>query len=146
MAGVGVMFAEVIQLLLLALPVAWAAWTVTKEEIFRELREYCSSRTKICATVFQRKFYYVWTCEYCFSHCVAVLVLALTQFKLLYDDWRGYLVSGPALVFVANVYMSLYSRLRVDIRKERATADLVEKSPRPDIKLSPSESLIKRSS
>jgi len=120
---------DLLNLFLLALPIAWAAWTVTKEEVFRELRDYCSSRTKICQSIFQRKFYYVWTCEYCFSHYVTVVFLIVTQFKLVFDDWRGYLVSGPALVCVANVYMSLYNRLRVDLRKERATAELVEKMP-----------------
>ena len=46
--------------------------------------------------------------------------------RLVFDDWRGYLVGFVALVWVANVYMNLYHRLRVDIRKERATADKTE--------------------
>ena len=36
-------------------------------------------------------------------------------------------MSIPALVWVANVYMSLYQRVRVDIRKERAVADDAQK-------------------
>jgi hypothetical protein len=128
------MLLPVLQLFLLALPIAWAAWTVTKEEIFREVQNYCSEQNRICRGLVVRKFFYVWTCEYCLSHYVTILFLVITQFKLVFDDWRGYLVSGPALVcvanvYVANVYMSLYSRLRVDIRKERATANLVEKAP-----------------
>jgi hypothetical protein len=140
------MLTDLASLFLLALPVAWAAWTVTKEEIFHELRDYCARRSKACGRIFQRKFFYVWTCEYCFSHYVTAVVLALTQFKLLFDDWRGYLVSGPALVCVANVYMSLYSRLRVDIRKDRAAADFVEQAPRQDLKLANPEPLGRLSS
>jgi hypothetical protein len=44
--------------------------------------------------------------------------LALTRFKLLYQDWRGYPVAFFALVWVANQYMSIYNRLRLDIREE----------------------------
>ena len=73
-----------------------------------------------------RKFFYLFTCEYCFSHWVTVAFLIVTRYKLLLDDWRGYLLSLFAVVFVANIYMSLYSRLRVDIRSEKAAADLKE--------------------
>ena len=67
----------------------------------------------------QRKFFYVFTCEYCFSHYVTAVFLAVTGYRLLLDDWRGYLVSFFALVGMANAYMSLFGRLRVDIRSER---------------------------
>ena len=50
--------------------------------------------------------FYIFTCEYCFSHYVTILFLLLTNFRLLYDDWRGYVVSGFSLVWVANHYMS----------------------------------------
>ena len=39
---------QVVTLLLLALPVACIAWTVTHEEIFREPREYCVKKSKTC--------------------------------------------------------------------------------------------------
>jgi hypothetical protein len=35
------------------------------------------------------------------------------------DDWRGVLIAGFALVWIANVYMSLYNFLRIDIKKEK---------------------------
>ena len=57
--------------------------------------------------------------QYCFSHYVAALVLLVTRFKLLFNDWRGYSIAFFALVWVANQYTSLYSRLRLDIKKER---------------------------
>ena len=117
---------DVLRLLLLALPVAWVAWTVTKEEVFREVREFCTDRSKNCRALATRKFFYLFTCEYCFSHWCALGFQAVFQFKLVFDDWRGYVVAYAGLVCVANAYMSLYQRLRVDIRKERATADKVE--------------------
>ena len=43
----------------------------------------------------------------------------MTGYRLLLDDWRGYLISFFAVVGVANAYMSLFGRLRVDIRSER---------------------------
>ncbi len=106
-------------LLLLALPVACIAWTVTHEEIFREPREWCERRSKHARHVLARKFFYVFTCEYCFSHWVTMAMLVITRYTLLYDGWRGYLVAGFALVAVANVYMALYARIRLDLKHER---------------------------
>jgi hypothetical protein len=37
---------------------------------------------------------------------------------MLYVGWRGYLISWFALVWVANVYMSFFNRLRLDIKHE----------------------------
>lgn len=117
---------QIITLFLLAIPIACIAWTVTHEEIFREPREFCVRKSNICRAWYQRKFFYLFTCEYCFSHYVAAIFLFITQYRLLYDDWRGYLVGGFALVWVANQYMSLYNRLRLDIKSERAEAELKE--------------------
>jgi len=36
---------------------------------------------------------------------------------MLYDGWRGYLVSWFALVWVANFYMSGFNRLRLEIKQ-----------------------------
>jgi hypothetical protein len=46
-------------------------------------------------------------------------MLLITDYKLLMDNWSGYLIAGFALVWIANVYMSLYNFLRIDIKKER---------------------------
>lgn len=109
---------NLIALFVIAIPVACIAWTVTHEEIFREPREWCEKRSKAAHTSFVRKFYYVFTCEYCFSHYVAALVLAVTGYRLLFDDWRGYAVAGFSLVWIANIYMSVFGRLRLDIKYE----------------------------
>ncbi|PYX28476.1 MAG: hypothetical protein DMG77_15490 [Acidobacteria bacterium] len=105
-------------LLMLAIPVACIAWTVTHEEIFREPRDYCKRQTSETGSLWRRKFFYLFTCEYCFSHYVAAIFLAITRFQMLYTGWRGYLVALFALVWVANQYMSIYNRLRLDIKHE----------------------------
>jgi hypothetical protein len=110
---------QLVWLLVLALPIACIAWTVTHEEVFREPREWCAARTKDCRHLVQRKFFYLFTCEFCFSHWVTAFFLVLTRYTLLYDGWRGYLIAEFSLVWVANFYMSFFGRLRLDIRRER---------------------------
>ncbi len=44
----------------------------------------------------------------------------------MFEDWRGYLVAGFSLVWIANVYMSLFARLRQDIKKEKAEISAIE--------------------
>ncbi len=111
-------------LVLLALPIACISWTVTHEEVFREPREWCKSKSQDCNKVVQRKFFYLFTCEYCLSHYVTALVLVITRFTLLYDGWRGYVLAEFALVWLANVYMSFFNRLRLDIKQENVSIAL----------------------
>jgi hypothetical protein len=101
-----------LEILILAAMVASIAWTVTHEEIFREPREYCEKRIKTCCSLPEKKFFYLFTCEYCFSHYVTALVLFITQKQLMFTDWRGYLVAFFTIVAIANVYMTLYFILR----------------------------------
>lgn len=118
---------QIIWLFVLALPIACIAWTVTHEEVFREPREFCVKRSQEGKTLLTRKFFYLFTCEYCFSHYVTIFMLIITRYTLLFSDWRGYIISGFALVWIANVYMSLYALIKVDIKKERIIAKLEEK-------------------
>jgi hypothetical protein len=118
---------QLMWLFILALPVACVSWTITHEEIFREPREYCLRQSKEASSAWRRKIFYMFTCEYCFSHYVTILFLAISQFQLLLDDWRGYLLAGFAIVWIANVYMSLYGYLRVDLKKERLETSLEER-------------------
>ena len=115
-------------LFILAIPIASVAWTVTHEEVFREPRDWCKSKSEVCNQLLKRKFFYLFTCEYCFSHYVTIVFLFLTRFRLLYEDWRGYLVSGFALVWVANIYMNIYARIRLDIKRERVEIAVQEKA------------------
>ena len=105
-------------LLMLGLAVACVTWTVTHEEIFRESQEFCKDRSRNCKQLYQRKFFYLFTCEYCFSHYVTALFLLLTHFQMLYLGWRGFAISEFALVWIANVYMGAYNRLRLEIKAE----------------------------
>jgi len=114
-------------LFLLAIPIACVAWTVTHEEVFREPRDYCLNRCVKGKTLLERKFFYLFTCEYCFSHYVTVLFLLLTGYKLLMNDWRGYIIAGFALVWIANVYMSLFGLIRQDVKKEKMEISLMDK-------------------
>jgi hypothetical protein len=47
--------------------------------------------------------------------------------QTLFNDWRGYLLALFALVWVANQYMSIYARLRLDIQHERIAIKTEEK-------------------
>ncbi len=117
---------QIIYLFILAIPIACIAWTVTHEDVFKEIREYCSSRSQKCKKLLERKFFYLFTCEYCFSHYVTILFLIITKYQLLYTGWRGYLIAGFALVWIANIYMSLFGFIRVGMKKERAEANIKE--------------------
>jgi hypothetical protein len=54
-------------------------------------------------------------------------MLLVSRYKLLYEDWRGYLVAFFALVWVANQYMSIDNRLHLDIRHEQVEIKADEK-------------------
>jgi hypothetical protein len=105
-------------LLLLGLAVACVSWTITHEEAFREPREFCKDKSQNCKQFYQRKFFYLFTCEYCFSHYVTALFLVLTHFQMLYQGWRGFVISELTLVWIANIYMGAYNRLRLEIKAE----------------------------
>jgi hypothetical protein len=119
-------YLQTIWLFLLALPIACISWTVTHEEVFREPRDYCIQRSKIARAMLVRKIFYLFTCEYCFSHYITVFFLFLTDYKLLMNDWRGYIIAGFALVWVANIYMSLFAFIRQDIKKEKTDIECME--------------------
>ena len=110
---------QIIQLLLIAIPIASISWTITHEEIFREPREFCVRCSKQAPHLLQRKFFYLFTCEYCFSHWVTFVFLLITQYRLIYHDWRGSLLGFFALVWIANQYISIFDRLRLNIKRER---------------------------
>lgn len=116
---------QIIWLFVLAIPIACISWTVTHEEIFREPHEWCVNRSKNGHTILTRKFFYLFTCEYCFSHYVTIAFLIFCDYKLLLNDWRGFIIAGFALVFIANVYMSLFALLRQAIKKEKVEIEKI---------------------
>ena len=110
---------QMLWLFVLAAPIACVAWTVTHEEVFKEFHDWCVKKSEKSRTIFVRKFFYLFTCEYCFSHYVALAVVWMTGYRLLLPDWRGAVLGWFTLVWIANVYMSLFGRLRLDIKRER---------------------------
>lgn len=117
---------QVLVLFLLAIPIACAAWTVTHEEIFKEPRTYCLQRSKTGKTILERKFFYLFTCEYCFSHYVTAFFIFFTDYKFIMSDWRGYVLALFSLVWIANVYMSLFALVRQEVKKEKTEIELME--------------------
>lgn len=121
---------QLIYLFMLAIPVACISWTVTHEEVFKEPREFCVLHSRKNKSFMLRKLFYMLTCEYCFSHYVTIAVLIVTKFYLLYPDWKGYVIAGFSIVWVANIYMSLFYLLRQGIKKEKVTIEEIEENNR----------------
>ncbi len=118
---------QITWLFLLAIPISCAAWTVTHEEIFRDFHDFCLKQSVDGKSIFKRKFFYLFTCEYCFSHYVTLFFIILTGYKLLLEDWRGYVIALFSLVFIANVYMGLFAIIRQSIKKEKVEIKVLEK-------------------
>jgi len=121
------LYTQIIWLFILAIPIACVAWTVTHEEIFVEPREYCKKQSIEAKHLLQRKFFYIFTCEYCFSFYVTIFFLIVTKYQLLFDDWRGYLIAVFSLMWIANIYMSLFFNIKIGIRKGGIEAKVKEK-------------------
>ena len=117
---------QIYWIVILSLVVASIAWTATQEKIFEEPRNFAKRKSEESSSLFVRKFCYVWTCEYCFSHWVTLLVLLVTGFQILFEDWRGYILAFFLLPWIANQWMSLYRMLRVDIKHENLLAEQVK--------------------
>ena len=115
-------------LFILAIPIACIVRTVVFEEIFREPRDWCKCRSESCRRLVQRKFFYLFTCEYCFSHWVTLAAVLGTGYRLLLDDWRGSIVGFFSLVFISNVYLNLYGRIRLEIQREKAEIKSIEQT------------------
>jgi hypothetical protein len=128
---------QLLWLFVLAAPIACVAWTVTHEEVFSEFHEWCVGKSQHCKRLYQRKFFYLFTCEYCFSHYVAAAAVLGTGYRLLLPDWRGAILAWFTLVWVANVYISLFGRLRLDIKRERVEIKLEERESEREANDSP---------
>ena len=126
------LLAQLLHAAMLAIPVACVAWTVTHEDLFKEVHEWLVKQTTSQRPLYQRKFFYLFTCEYCFSHYVTIAVLFVTRFTMLYQDWRGYVVAGFTIVWLANVYMGLFGRLRLEVRHERTEIQAAENALRSE--------------
>lgn len=112
---------QIIYLFVLAIPVACITWTFTHEELFRESHEYFVARSQQSKHLLVRKFFFLLTCEYCFSHYISIAAVAVTDYHLLLTNWIGYIIGGFSMVWIANIYMSLFYLIRIDIKKEKIT-------------------------
>jgi hypothetical protein len=122
------MIHQLFAVFILSLAVASVSWTVTQEEIFREFRDYCEKKSEASKNLMGKKFFYLFICEYCFSHWVGLVFIVLSGFALLFNDWRGRIIAFFVIPWVSNQFLSLYRRLRVDIKHEKLLADEVEKN------------------
>ena len=59
-------------------------------------------------------------------HCC----VALDNRLQLFADWRGYLIAGFSLVWLANVYMSGFARLRGEIKGENEEIAVLQAAER----------------
>ena len=109
----------------LAIPVACIAWTVTHEEVFKGPREFCARNSRQNKFFLLRKIFYMLTCEYCFSHYVTIAILIITKYCLLFTDWRGYLIAGFSIIWIANIYIGLFHLLRQGIKKEKVIIEKI---------------------
>ena len=117
---------QVIWLAVLALAIACVSWTVTQEDIFRSVRDHAQRQSESSGPWWKRRFFYLFTCHYCFSHYVGLFFVAITRYKLLAQDWAGYVIALFAVVWVANLYMSFYAWLRQQYKTQKFEAKVVE--------------------
>jgi len=112
-------------IVILTLVIACIAWTVTKEEIFREPRDHCKKMSLACRYLVQRKFFYLFTCEYCFSHYVAALSVFVTGYQVQ-RGVVGFFLTVFLLVMTSNIVMSLFALLRQIIKLVGNKAKIAE--------------------
>ena len=143
---------RLLTLVILAVPVACVTWTVIHEEVFREVREY-----------FGRKSPHG-------QASAGAQVLLLVHLRILRPDryknarssrwcsrnsrsawrgWRGCILAGFGLVWLANVYMALFgaaahSDIKHEVREIAQVERRLEKPPpaRPSGAPDPSTSML----
>lgn len=111
------------ELVILTLVVACITWTLAHEEVVREPREWLIEKSKTATRWWTRKFFFMWTCEFCLSYYVAAAVILIMDFRLITDDWRGIAAALLATTALANAAMSAFARLRVELGTERVVLD-----------------------
>jgi len=57
---------------------------------------------------------------------IVLIFLIITKYQLLYTGWRGYLIAFFGLVWIANVYMSLFGFIRVGMKSEKIESKIKE--------------------
>lgn len=127
---------EFLALLILALPVACASWTIAMTEIFRFPREAIKAWAKKRPdSKFRHLVSYLPTCYYCTSHYVAefflvsAYVAGMKKLDFTYG-WTsavvGFIIATFTLVWVANLYLTGFNIYRVLLRYVQSLADYQE--------------------
>lgn len=74
-----------------------------------------------------RKIAYIPTCEFCTSVWVTVwFYWKVMPLRFGEPGWRAFVTTEFILVGLANFYMSIYSRVRVEIHKEKVITEKVD--------------------
>lgn len=117
-------------LLLYALVVAVISRTVTQEEIFREVKEYAKDiATDPARGWWKRKLFYPLTCQYCFSHWVAAVLVLVSGYDVTLAESMtlfSFVFSVLVLVGVANLMLVLYELITLKIQHQRRDTVLSE--------------------
>ena len=53
-------------------------------------------------------------------------MIFFSDFKMLFPDWRGYIIAGFSVIWIANIYMSIFFRIRINIKKEKIEISVKE--------------------
>ncbi len=124
MGNLPTVFSQFIDVLILSPVVSCISWTVTREEVFKEAREWflCSFRDT-GNSFLRRKLCYLFTCEYCFSHWVALVLVIVAGVKLCFTGVLGPVVAWFSVVWFANHLMSVYDWLRQQVKKGKREAE-----------------------
>lgn len=97
-----------IQFVLAVLAICTIAWTVTQEEIFKELRSWCLDRREASSSAFLRKLLYLPLCHYCLSFWVTAAYVSFVGLPWLW---------ALPLIWISNVVMTAYGLLRQQQKK-----------------------------
>jgi len=116
---------ELMMLAMLAIPAAFAAWTITQEEIFQDFREWLETACKDRCYV-AKKLAFLPTCYFCTGTWTGFFFLMLCPMKFVSQGIQGYLLAWFTLAAIEQVYLTSFHILRVLLRWARANADAAE--------------------
>jgi len=111
-----------LELVLLAIPAAFAAWTIVQEEIFRDFREWAKTHSND-HRFWVRKLAYLPTCYYCTGTWTSAAFLLLNPVRFVSEGPQGYLIAWFTIAAVSQVYLTAFNMLRVALRWSQAKAD-----------------------
>jgi hypothetical protein len=80
---------QVVWLFVLSIPIACIAWTVTQEEMFRELRDFCRKRCENEPRLVAPQILLSVHLRVLLQPLSALFFLLMTRYRLLLDDRRG---------------------------------------------------------